>query len=299
MPNEVASEILDSSKPASPEVLQKTMGEASTDALPQPTKDQRSERISSNMEILIRREAAALNRENAAKAREAELEAKLARISEFESVKENPKKALEMLGLNYDELTKSILADGEIPPEVKIKRVEEKFDKFREEQTQEAEKSKRLAQAQAQEREASAISGFKSEITTYLKDNDQRYELIKFEGQEDLVFEVIDEHYNRTAKDSENGVGKVMSISEAADKVEQHLEQKYQKAGKETKKVQTLWGAIPKETQKELAKAEKTQSQSPRTLTNQMSATPTKRNLPMTDDERVQKAIAYAASLRR
>lgn len=296
--SEVAGQILDSIKPQ-PEVLKETTGGASTDALPQPTNDQRSERISSNMEILIRREAAALNRENAAKAREAELEAKLARISEFESVKENPKKALEMLGLNYDELTKSILSDGEIPPEVKIKRVEEKFDKFREEQTQEAEKSKLLAKAQAEERERSAISNFQGEIATYLKDNDSRYELIKFEGQESLVFEVIDEHYNRTAKDSENGTGKVMSISEAADKVEQHLEQKYHKAGKDTKKVQALWGAIPRETQKEIAKAEKTQSPQLKTLTNQMSATPTKRNLPMTDDERVQKAIAYAASLRR
>lgn len=290
MSQEVVSQILDSIKPAPP--VQETTGVASTEAQPQPT----PERVSNKLEILIRREAAALNRENQAKAKEAELEAKLKRIEDFESVKDNPKKALDLLGLNYDELSRSILADGEIPPEVKIKKVEEKFDKFREEQRQEVEKGQQLAKAQAEEREKMAISNFKGEIGSYLKENSERYELIAFEGQEDLVFEIVDTHYNRTI-DPETGIGKVMSISEAADKVEQHLEAKYNNA-KKTNKVQTLWGAIPKEMQEKLAKAEVKPSQPLKTLTNQLSATPTKRALPITDEERVQKAIAYARGLR-
>ncbi len=288
--SDVAGQILDS-KPATPEAL---TGVASTEAQPQPTA--KDPQVSNKLEILIRREAAALNRENQAKAREAELEAKLKRIEDFESVKENPKKALELLGLNYDELSRSILADGEIPAEVKIKKVEEKFDRFREEQKLEAEKSQQLVKAQAEEREKIAISSFKGEITSYLKENTERYELIAFEGQEDLVFEIVDTHYNRTI-DPATGVGKVMSISEAADKVEEFLEQKYNKA-KSTNKVKTLWGAIPKEMQEKLAKAETKTSQPPKTLTNQLSATPTKRTQPITDDERVQKAIAYARGLR-
>lgn len=296
--SEVANQIVDSIQSAAPVIQSnESTGGANTDVQPPSTSTPPpKQEVSSKLEILIRREAAALNRENAAKAREAELEAKLKRIEEFEGAKGNSKKALELLGLNYDELTKSILQDGEIPAEVKIKKVEEKFDKFREEQRQDAEKSAQLQKAQAEEREKLAISNFKGEIGTFLKGNTERYELIAFEGQDDLVFEVIDTHYNRTI-DQETGIGKVMSISEAADKVEQHLEEKYNKA-KNTNKVKTLWGAIPKATQEKLAQAETKTSQTPKTLTNNMSATATKRVTPITDEERVQKAIAYARGLR-
>ncbi len=284
MSNEVASQVLESSAPA----IDKTMPGASTDAVT-PGTTPKDDKVSSKLEILIRREAQALQREQAAKLRESELESKLARIQEFESAKGNSKKALELLGLNYDELTKSVLQDGEIPAEVKIKRVEEKFDKFREEQSLEREKASQLAKAQAEEREKHAITSFKGDIGKYITDNASRYELIAFEGQEDLVFDVIDEHYNRTI-DKETGVGKVLSISEAADKVEQHLEQKYEKA-KGVSKVKTLWGTIPKEVQNKIVKQEVAQ-QKPRTLTNNLSATVSKPMGRPPEDQRVQDIVA-------
>ncbi len=284
MSNEVASQVLESSAPA----IDKTMPGASTDAVT-PGTTPKDDKVSSKLEILIRREAQALQREQAAKLRESELESKLARIQEFESAKGNSKKALELLGLNYDELTKSVLQDGEIPAEVKIKRVEEKFDKFREEQSLEREKASQLAKAQAEEREKHAITSFKGDIGKYITDNASRYELIAFEGQEDLVFDVIDEHYNRTI-DKETGVGKVLSISEAADKVESHLEQKYEKA-KGVSKVKTLWGTIPKEVQNKIVKQEVAQ-QKPRTLTNNLSATVSKPMGRPPEDQRVQDIVA-------
>lgn len=264
-----------------------------------------TEKVSSKLEILIKREQAALFRERLAKQKEAELESKMqafeereARIKEFEGAKGNSKKALELLGLNYDELTRSQLADGEIPPDVQIKKIEEKFDAFKtakeQEDQQRAEEQKRLAA----EQEQTAISNFKTEINTYLKDNTARYELIAFENQEQLVFDVIDEHYNRTLN-TETGIGKVMNIKEAADKVEEYLEQKEIKR-KELNKTKAIWAAVPKASLQEAAKPQANQRTPIKTLTNQLSArvqTPTT-NRVISDEERVQKAIAYAKGLR-
>lgn len=297
MNNEVA-QILDNPAPnqAAPQA-------PITEALPE--KPAAQEKVSGKLEMLIRREQQALQRERFAKQKEAEVESKLQqllerekKIQEFEGAKGNSKKAMELLGLNYDELTKSHLQDGEIPPEVHIKKIEEKFDAFKsakeQEDKQRAEETKRAAEAQ----EHKAIADFKGEINTYLKDNAARYELIAFEGQEELVFDVIDEHYNRTLN-PETGVGNVMTKAEAADKVEAFLEQKEIKR-KELAKVKTLWGSVPKNTVQNAAKPEAVINKPLKTLTNQLSAraTPSKEaNRFLTDEERVQKALQYHSNL--
>lgn len=298
--------------PTTPDVTKSGEG-VSTEANPQPI-SKPDEKVSSRLDVLIRREQAAVARERAAREREAELDAKLAKYAEFESAKTNPDKALELLGLNYDELTRAKLNDGVLPPDVQIKKVEDKFEAYR--KSQEEAEAKRTEsykleqQRMAQEQEAKAISGFKSEIGTYLKDNSGRYEYTIFENQEDLVYDVVDEHYTRTLAAAqklfdageitqEKIIGKVMSIAEAADKVEQWLEQKYNRS-RELAKTKALWSqAIPKGTQQEIAKAGIKSSQPPKTLTNNLTATQTvPRTKPMTDEERVQRAVAYAKSLR-
>lgn len=296
--SEVASQILDS-KPTEPAIVESTTQPAQTPE----AKINPEEKVSSKMEILIRREAAAVQRERLAKDKEAEIEAKLAKIRDFESAKGNSKKALELLGLDYNELTQSLLKDGEIPPEVQIKKVEERFDTFLKSQ-EEAEQKRLSDQArEAEAKETKVIHDFKSEITTYLSDNKSRYELIDFEGHQDTVFDVIDEHYNRTLN-PETGIGKIMTIAEAADKVEEFLEKKYERS-KDLSKVKTLFGAVPKGLVKETVEQQRKQGQPPRTsplrtLTNNNSATqaaPAQKRI--TDEDRIQKAIAYANSLRR
>jgi hypothetical protein len=258
---------------------------------PKAQENPKDERISSKLEVLIRREKAALERERLAKAKEAELEAKLARFNEFDSLKDNPKKALDLLGLTYEQLTQSLLQDGELPPEIKIKKVEDKVDQFlkarEDEERQRAEQEKK----RLEDEQAKVVSQFQDEIKTYLKDNSSRYEFINFEGQQDLVFEVIDEHFARTQK--------VLSITEAADKVEQYLEDKYNKA-KALSKVKTLWGAVPPEALKKAVEQTKSAVQTPpRTLTNKLSASPsTPLKRPVTDEERIQRAIAFAKGIR-
>lgn len=295
MDSEAVSQILGPPTPPQTEVASSVEGGVGKDA--GPSSSLKDEKLSSRIEVLIRREQAALARERAAKEKEAEIEAKFGRIKEFESVKDNPKKALEMLGLNYDELTKSILNEGQIPPEVEIRKLREEWQQERERQEEEKRQALEREQKLQREREEQTISTFKQNINQYLADNKERYELIDFEGAHELVFDVIDAHYERT-KDPETGVGKILSIQEAADKVEEHLEKKYLQA-KDRSKVKALWNMLPKEVQKEVARIEQRPADPrPKTLTNQLGATPAQRKAPITDEERIQRAIAYAKGLR-
>lgn len=312
--NTEAVQILEKAAPT-PEVPKEIMGDGvAKDGPPQPAK------VSGNLDILIRREQAALARERQAKQREVDLEARLKAIeekenkyNEFETSKKDPKKALGLLGLSYDEITQAHLNDGELPPQIEIKKLREEIEAYKaaqkEEKNHEKDRALESAKRQAEAQEQKAIDAFRGEIGTYITDNSARYEFINFENEAGLVYEVIDEHYNRTLaqaqKQFEAGeitedqvVGKVMLIKEAADKVEEHLEQKYNKA-RELTKTKALWGMVPKEAKKELAKDLKKPTQPPKTLTNQLSATPSApRKSLITDQERIQKAIAYAKGLR-
>lgn len=297
-----AAAILDQSSPAPP-LEDKTMGVESKEG-PSPTSDARSDdRVSSKLDILIKREAQAIARERAAKDQEKTIEEKLKRIADFEGAKNSPKKALELLGMNYDELTQSMLKDGEVPPEVEIRKLKEELAEFKKqtESTRQTDQEREQLEKKRQQEtlEAQATNNFKGEINSYLDENKARYEYIAFEGSQALVYEVIDTHYNRSI-DENTGKGKIMPIAEAADKVEHWLEKKELERQKLSKS-QAFWktSMVPKKLSEELSKQETKPSQTPKTLTNNLSATPqSPRKFPLTDDERVQKAIAYAKGLR-
>lgn len=269
------------------------------DKVPEPPQTPKEDdRVSSRLAVLMKREQAALARERAAKEGEDKLGELRQKLDLFESLKNDPKKALEALGMSYDQLTQSMLQDGQIPPEVQIKRVEDKLDAFKTEQQKQEDKRQEDLKLHAKAQEERATKEFKGEIHSYVKENAGRYELTQFEDQQDLVYGVIEEHYNRTI-DTETGVGKVMTIAEACDKVEQFLEQKELKR-KELSKVKTLWGIAPKGF-KEAIKQElpkQVEVSRPKTLTNQLSATQTpKKSHFLTDQELKNRAIEYAKAL--
>jgi hypothetical protein len=286
-----AGEILDAG-PQTSEVPNGT-GQALSETKAGPDTEKREDpKLSGRLEILMRREQELLARDRAFKEQEASLQEKLAKIERFEKAKGgNAKEALDLLGLDYNQLSEAILQDGKLPPEVHIKKLEDKLsdlEKQREQDKSAQEQEKQKLQAQAEEK---AISGFKTEIDTYLKDNKDRYELTHFWEMEDLVFEVIEEHYTRTLN-QETGVGKVLSIKEAADKVEEHLEKKFSKAH-EVGKIKALWGAIPKNSQETLAKQLASKSaQQPKTLTNNMSQAPAVKTGRPPEDQRIREIVA-------
>lgn len=288
-----AGQILDQTKDSSVPV-QPPMGGANKDVQPPPA-IQKEEQVSSKLAVLMERERQAVSRERLAKAQEEKLSDRLQKIEQFESVKKDPKKALEFLGLSYDELTQSILKDGEIPPSVEIQRLREELEHFKSQSKQKEDLEVEEKKKQILKNEDKAVTDFKNEITEHLKANQERYELISFEEANELVFEVIDEHYNRTV-DQESGVGKIMPISEAADKVEQYLEEKYLRA-KEKNKVKAFWANVPKGIQDQLEKQKSRQP--PKTLTNNLGPKVTERSTRPPEDKRIQQILAdHVAKMR-
>ncbi len=292
----------------------KTMGAAVTEA--GASASNKDEKIAGRLEMLISREQRAIHQERQAKATiaeltrlRAELEADRNRIGEFDSIKKtgNAKLALEKLGMSYDEITKAMLSDGQVPPEVEIKKLRGDLDGIKQERENDRQKQLEQQKQYALAQETRAIEDFKSEINTYVSDNASRYELINFDNHQDEVYELIDAHYTRTqsahakelelsGKDPSQAVGKVMKIAEAADKIEEFYE-KREMEKKKLSKLQALWGSVPKES---LAKAvseargiETKKPSRPGTLTNNSSAVlAPPRPRPKTDDERVAAAIA-------
>ncbi len=287
-----------------------------------PEPGQTEDKVSSKLQMLMRREKVALEREAAARAsmeglttKEKALLEREKRIEEFESVKKtNPRRALELLGMNYNDLTQVELNDGVVPAEIKVKQVEEKFDNYIKTQTEALNRQAEEAQRLEVRKQEEALEQFKGQIKSHLTTNASRYELIGFEQNEDLVYDLIDEHYDRTLKEAQTkaeeegtdpslAVGQVMKIADAADKIEQLLEQKYNKA-RELSKVQALLGPRPGTQSPQVAKpSPQSTSTSPaqKTLTNQLSAsagTPPPAKGIISDDERLKRAIAYARGLR-
>lgn len=266
--NVEAAEILDGVEPK----VEAQVSPGQVDPKQSPPQD---DRVSSKLEVLIRREQAALERERFAKQREQELEGKLSRISEFEGVKTNPKKALELLGLSYDDLTQSMLKDGEIPPHVEIQKLREELEQYKNGQQAEKQKELEAQKIRNQQMVDQSIAEFKAEVNQYVDDNKTRYELIAFEGASELVYDVIEEHYKRTMDDK--GVGKILSKAEACDMVEMHLEKKYADS-RGLAKVKALWGSLPPSVQKQVLnqaepKPVQTGKPTPKTLTNNLTAT--------------------------
>lgn len=292
-----AGQILDQQTPQVP--TNPIMGGANTDVQPPPAqKEPQKEALSPKLAVLIEREKQALSRERMAKAQEEKLREQLKKIQEFEQVKTDPKKALETLGLSYDQLTQTILKDGEVPPQVEIQRLREELEQYKAQIKQEKDQELEARKKQVNEQEQKAVTDYKQEIHQFLKDNSARYELIDFENAQDLVFEVIDEHYNRTMN-TETGVGQIMSIAEASDKVEEHLEKKYL-AAKEKNKVKAFWGAIPKPVQTKIEKQAFLSQKPPQTLSNNLTPGMQKKAPPpRSDSERVAKALAWLEAQRQ
>jgi hypothetical protein len=290
-------------------VIEAPVTQPTAETAPTPESKASEDRVSSKLQMLIRREKQARVLEQSAKskeelitAKEAALTAREAKLIEFENLKEtNPKKALELLGLSYQDLTQVELADGQIPAEVKIRKLEEKIAKYGETLEERDRLSAQDAKRQKEQLELQAVADYKSEISDHIKANPDRYEFLSFELGDKVaeeVYEIVDQHYNKTLQESmDNGdekpVGKIMGVEEASNLLELTLDKKYDKLIN-LKKFQTKLKPVP-------PKVEVRQEpirHKPQTLTNNMQG----RSMPtahvLTDEERVQKAIAYAKGLR-
>jgi hypothetical protein len=179
--------------------------------------------------------AALSRKEKALREKEQEYESKFAemqaQLEALQAPKEEPKEpelpleyrlrkdpmgTLAELGLGYDKLTELALNDGKLSTDMQMQLMREELEKGY--QSKFAELEAKLIEKEKAEEEShynQVINNFKNEIETHIQSNTEEYELIAASESQNLVYDVIDEHYQET--------GKIMNIKEASDLVEEHL----------------------------------------------------------------------------
>ncbi len=199
--------------------------------------------------------AALSRKEKALRDREAEYEARFEdmqhRLAEYENqssepdvdwesmLRNDPLGALEEVGLGYDKLTELALNDGKLTPDMQLAAMREEMESEYRRKFEDLEN--RLTEKEQAEENAyydSVQNNFQEEIGSFVAQNPEKYELIEASNANDLVFDVIEEHYNET--------GSILDIEEAADAVEDYLEQEANKFMK-LRKISSRLGVDPRE----------------------------------------------------
>lgn len=209
------------------------------------------------------RETALAEREAQIKAKEAEYESGY--VSKDKLAKD-PYNTLQELGISYDQLTEMALNQPQMDPAVRahIQRLEQKLEaeiKAAREQTEKVTKGYEDNQKQAYQQ---ALNQIRTEAKS-LVESDPNFETIAATNSVDDVVELIEETFKAD--------GVLLSVEEAAQAVEAHLEEEALKLAR-LKKIQAKLQPAPTKTVEKQAEA-KTESKQPqmKTLTNQIAAT--------------------------
>lgn len=273
-------------------INEKNQVEAQEQSETQESEEQKSSedaKFASKFAALSRKEKDVRQREMELEQRAAELNRRLeemeAKLSPKEEVKEpeipldlrlrkDPIKTLEELGLSYERLTDIVLNEGKVPNDLKMdvmrREMEDKYQKQLEDLRNEYLSDKQKAE---EEKYQQVIQNYMGQIADFVNTNQEQYELIKANDSVDLVYNVIEEHYNET--------GRILDTKEAADHVEKYLEEEARKIMK-LKKFQTT---------SESQEPVKEKSQSP-TLSNTMSSQVSTNKEKFLSDEESKAAVA-------
>ncbi len=186
-----------------------------------PKQDNSTDEFSSKFAALSRRERQLLEKEKKLKQIEEESNKRAQSAQSWEErikkFKQNPSEIdnlLQEAGLSFDDYVNFKLG---IQPEEKKLSPDEMYEKLKSEMEQNFKKLEEEKKQAAEAENAQIIENFRGEIESYLTKNADKYELINYQGDFNLVFDVIEEYYNTN--------GEVLEIEEAANHVERHLEE--------------------------------------------------------------------------
>lgn len=253
----------------------------------QKPENKEQDRLAAKFAALSRKEKQIRQRELQMQQMQKEQEQKIAEMqkqleeerSYRSKLKQNPLKALEEEGYDYEKLTEMQLNNQNPTVEMQLRRMQEEMDRKYSTELENLKKQlQEKEEKEKKEREESTLSTFKKQIEETVKGNVEKYELINNNEAFDLIYDVIEEYYNTHDK--------VLSIEEAADYTEQYLED-------EAKKLLAL-----KKFQKEQPKVEakKDSNKTQATLSNSMaSELPVSNGRPKSREE----SLAEAAKLIR
>jgi hypothetical protein len=221
----------------------------------------------------------------------AEMQKQLEEVKKFnetrQKAKSNPLQILESLGLTYEDITNYVLNGNKPGPDALISEVDQKFENFRREQEEKEQKKLAADKEAADAQMAEVVAEFKQGVMDFLDDKKEQYELINLYGGQELVFTTIEKHFEDTQK--------IMSKEEAAQLVEEYLEGEFERATKESKKIQSKFG-IKQQDQGQKAESA-TGGQASKTLSNNLASSAAPSLLPAkTEEDRIKRALAALGS---
>ncbi len=161
---------------------------------------------------LSRREKQLLEEKNKAK----EVESKW---SEIEAAKKaGVMKLLEYHGLSIDDVINEALGEENKPEVDPVDKIRQEFEEYKQAQEDKLAEEQRKIEEENQNSIQKAIDNHKQAISSHISQNLDKYELINSQGEQELVWEVTEAHFDE--------YGEVLDIEQAADKVEEYLENK-------------------------------------------------------------------------
>ena len=207
-----------SEAPVAEEVVTETPEESTQEDT--STKEEENPNFSARFAALSRQEAKIRQDREALKQAQEEMSSYNTLKSQ---IKENPMAALEHLGIDLDTLILHSL--GESAPQEEedpVSKLQREFEEYKNNINKEQEEKKAAEEKAKQDAEAAAIECHKAAMSQEIEDNKDKYPLISLdEDNQALIWEVTEAYF------MENG--KVLSPTEAADLVEAHLDEKFQK----------------------------------------------------------------------
>lgn len=271
---------------------QQSGSESITEASP-VQEEKKEELMSPRLSAIVKRENMLIKRERELKMREKEmegkLEGKLSREELMQNLKEeyeeDPYDFMNKYDFSYERLQQRILGGDEGKGLSKLEREISNLKKQLEDKDKKAQEDEEENSSKTLEtKKSQAIDFIKSQIQ-----DSEEFELIANEDSYKDVYDVIQEYFVET--------NKWLSVKEAANLVEKHLEDEFRKR-LEYKKVKSWSGSpVPKE---DLIKSSQSDQSSPentfkdtKTITSEMlqSSSGSKSDLELSDEERMQKAI--------
>lgn len=263
-------------------------------------KDAKAESAAARFASLAKREKAIVAKGQEVKAREQQFQEREKQLSDtlqrFEGLKkevaENPLKALDYLGVSYQQLTDFILKGEKPTPELQLKsleqRMEERLKKQEDDRAAWLEEQKQSALQETEE----VIEAWRDKVSTFIDSLPDDYELIRLNDGKAIVESLIEQSFHQEMKRWESegkpkeNPPRILNEKEAADKVEEWLAKQVE-ANLNTKKFKAKAAPQPQEEQsKSPAPAQ------PRTITNNMAASMPSTLPATTEADRMKRALA-------
>lgn len=199
----------------------------------------------------------------------------------------NPLKALEGLGITFEQLTDFVL-NGEKPTaELQVSEVDRKLNEFRKEQDAEKQKALQEEKSKIEAEQSKVLADYKQELYEYIDSNKTKYELIHTFNEQDQVYQLVAAYAEQHQK--------VLSHQEAADLIEQELEKQVEKANSTSKFKAKAQPQQP--TQADIKR--QIPANSNRTISNQLTATAGSKPIKLSGEDQIKAAAQTYYALAR